>query len=398
MKKYLIVIIILFSVFLFFKNTYKEEVKEKIQIKDEKKEKKAIFISYIELQKYIGKKDSKTSKKNIEKIINTIDDANFNMIILQVRSFSDAIYKSNYFPFNKQVLNNSGDIPDYDILNYFIDKSHKKNIEIHAWINPYRISNDNDISKLDNNTYAYKWLNTNNVKITDKGIFYNPASDDVKKLIINGVEEIVKKYDIDGIHFDDYFYPTDDIDIDNYNEYIKEKNISIEKYHLQMVNDLVSEVHKITKENKILFGISPEGNINNNYTKNYADVKKWASSDEFVDYLMPQIYYGFNNEVQPFYEVVNTWNNLVENSNVKIIPALALYKSGEKDLYAKSGENEWIENDNILMRQILISRNISSYLGFSIFRYDSMFSEDITNQTVLNEIKNIKKITKEKNI
>ena len=69
MKKYLIVIIILFSVFLFFKNTYKEEVKEKIQIKDEKKEKKAIFISYIELQKYIGKKDSKTSKKNIEKRI-----------------------------------------------------------------------------------------------------------------------------------------------------------------------------------------------------------------------------------------------------------------------------------------------------------------------------------------
>ena len=107
---------------------------------------------------------------------------------------------------------------------------------------------------------------------------------------------------------------------------------------------------------------------------------------------MPQIYYGFNNEAQPFYEVVNTWNNLVEESNVKIIPALALYKSGEKDMYAKSGENEWIENDNILMRQILISRNISSYLGFSIFRYDSMFSEDITNQTVLNEIKNIKKI------
>ena len=76
-----------------------------------------------------------------------------------------AIYKSNYFPFNKQVLNNSGDIPDYDILNYFIDKSHKKNIEIHAWINPYRISNDNDISKLDNNTYAYKWLNTNNLSL-----------------------------------------------------------------------------------------------------------------------------------------------------------------------------------------------------------------------------------------
>lgn len=394
MKKYLLIIIIFLFLFVFIpkKNPTIENKKST------KEEKKAIFISYIELQKYIGEKDSKTSKKNIEKIINTIDDANFNMIILQVRSFSDAIYKSDYFPFNKKVLNNTGNIPDYDILSYFINKSHKKNIEIHAWINPYRISNDNDISKLDDNTYAYKWLNTNNVKIIDKGIFYNPASDDVKKLIINGVEELIKKYDIDGIHLDDYFYPSNDIDIDNYNEYIKEKNISIEEYHLQMVNDLIIEIYKITKENHILFGISPEGNINNNYTKNYADVKRWASSNEFVDYLMPQIYYGFNNETQPFYEVVNTWNGLAENSNVKIIPALALYKSGEKDLYAKSGENEWIENDNILMRQILISRNMSNYLGFSIFRYDSMFSENINSQTVLNEIKNIKKLTKEKNI
>ena len=90
--------------------------------------------------------------------------------------------------------------------------------------------------------------------------------------------------------------------------------------------------------------------------------------------------------------------NKFKTINVKIIPALAFYKINQKDMYARSGENEWIENDNILMRQILISRNISSYLGFSIFRYDSMFSEDITNQTVLNEIKNIKKITKEKNI
>lgn len=398
MKKYLIVIIIFFSIFLIYNNTNNNEIKKESIDKEKIEEKKAIFISYIELQKYIGNKDSKTSRKNIDKIINNLDKSNFNMIILQVRSFADAIYKSKYYPYSSGVLNNNGSIPDYDILKYFIDKSHNKNIELHAWINPYRIRNDNNIDKIDKNSITYKWLNTNNISITDKGIFFNPASSEVQKLITDGIEELINNYKIDGIHFDDYFYQSDDIDIKNYNEYIKNNNISKEDYHLQMVNDLVKKVYKVTKKNKILFGISPEGNINNNYTKNYADVKRWASSNEYVDYLMPQIYYGFNNEAQPFYDVINTWNNLTKKSNIKIMPALALYKSGEKDKYAKSGEDEWIENDNILMRQILISRNITSYKGFAIFRYDSMFSEDITSKTVLNEIKNIKSITKEKEI
>ncbi len=392
MKKLLILIIIFFSIFITYNKVSNKEVLDKDN-KIKNTEKRAIFISYIELQKYIGNKSSIESKENIDKIINNINNSNFNMILLQVRSFSDAIYKSNYFPYSKAILNNENKEPDYDILKYFIKKSHDKNIEIHAWINPYRISNNNDITKLDNIT-ASKYINTNNIGITDKGIYYNPASSKVQKLIINGIEEIINNYDIDGIHFDDYFYPSNDIDNDNYNEYIKDNNISKEDYHLLMVNNLVEKVHKLTKKNNIVFGISPEGNINNNYNKNYADVKKWAGEDLYVDYLMPQIYYGFNNEVQPFYDVVNTWNELTKKSNVKIIPALALYKSGEKDNYAKSGIDEWILNDNILMRQIITSRNLDSYEGFSIFRYDSMFSESIKSETVLNEIKNIKKITK----
>lgn len=394
MKKSLIIIVICLSMFFIYNKENKKEVRTE---NDTKEEKRAIFISYIELQKYIKNNNSQTSKENINKMINNISNSNFNMIILQVRSFSDAIYKSSYFPYGKMILNNENKIPDYDILDYFIKKSHQKNIELHAWINPYRISNDNDVTKLDNEK-VINWLNTNNIAVTNKGIYYNPASSEVEELIVKGVEEIIKNYNIDGIHLDDYFYPTDDIDINNYNEYIKENNISLSDYHLLIVNNLIKKIHELTKKNKIVFGISPEGNIDNNYNKNYADVKNWANSDIYVDYLMPQIYYGFNNEKQPFYEVVNIWGKLVKNSNVKIIPALALYKSGEKDMYAKSGEYEWIENDDILMKQILISRNVIGYSGFSIFRYDSMFSDDITNKTVLNEIKNIKKITKEKNI
>ena len=160
-----------------------------------------------------------------------------------------------------------------------------------------------------------------------------------------------------------------------------------------MVNNMVKKVHKITKKRKKVFGISPEGNIENNYSSNYADVYEWGRSDKYVDYLMPQIYYGFYNEVKPFNDVVNEWNDLVKGSNVKIIPALAFYKTGKIDEYAKSGAREWVENDNIIMKQILISRNINNYNGFAIFRYDSMFGNS-DNQTTLNEKENLKKIMK----
>lgn len=385
MKKLLFIIIIFFSFIFIYRENNDRKAEKKI-------EKRGIFISYIELKKYIKDKDNKTSKENIDKIIKNIKDSKFNMIILQVRSFSDAIYKSNIFPWSEIVSSEEGIYPGYDILDYFIKQAHFNKIELHAWINPYRIRSTNNIDSIIEDNPAYKWLNTNNVSIIEKGIYYNPASSEVENLILDGIRELVNNYDVDGIHFDDYFYPNNDIDNYNYSEYIKDNNISLRDYRLMIINNLIKKIYKITKEKGILFGISPEGNIENNYNINYADVYTWGSSNGYVDYLMPQIYYGFTNEVKPFYRVLDEWDNLIKNSNIKLIPALSLYKSGEKDIYAKSGENEWIENDNILMKQILISRNKSNYNGFSIFRYDYMYSDEKKSINVINEIKNIKKI------
>lgn len=386
MKKLIFIIIIFFSLIFFYNNL--KETKERKEIK--KEEKRGMFISYIELKKYIKGKDNKTSQSNINKIIKNIKESKFNMIILQVRSFSDAIYESNYFPWSEVVSNKEGEYPGYDILKYFIDKSHQNNIELHAWINPYRIRSDNN-KEISEKNPAYKWLNTENVSVLEKGIYYNPSSKEAEKLVLNGIQEIVNNYKIDGIHFDDYFYPSNDIDINNYNEYKKIKDISLSDYHLMIINNLVKKTHSITKNKNILFGISPEGNIKNNYNSNYADVYTWGANKGYVDYLMPQIYYGFSNEMQPFYNVLNEWDDLIKVEKIKLIPALSLYKSGEKDIYAKSGENEWIENDNILMKQIIVSRNQKNYNGFSIFRYDYMFSEENKTQNTINEIKNIKK-------
>lgn len=391
MKKYLFIIIIFLLLLVLF-SKQSNDTRNKKNIKEERK---AIFFSYIELKEYIKGKSIKESKQNIDKIIDNLSDFNFNMLILQVRSFSDAIYESKIYPWSNVVSSFEGENPGFDILEYFIKQTKEKNIEVHAWINPYRIRNTSDTSTISKKNKAYTWLNTSNVMISDKGIFYNPASNEVQKLIIDGVEELINNYDIKGIHFDDYFYTIPDIDLENYNEYLRQnEHISLQNYRLLVVNKLVEEVHKITKKNNILFGISPEGNISNNYSSNYADVYEWGKSDKYVDYLMPQVYYGFYNEAQPFHEVLNNWSDIVKEGNVKIIPALAFYKTGQVDYYAKNGSNEWVENSNIIMRQVLISRNIKNYEGFAIFRYDSIFNNSNQTENTIIEIENLKKVMK----
>ena len=384
--KILVLFVFLLVAYLFF-----IPVKDYERKASKKEEKRAVFISYMELQKYLKGKDIKTAKANINKMISALKSNKFNMIILQVRSFSDAIYESQYFPWSMVISESEGEAYHFDVLAYFIEMSHKNNLELHAWINPYRIRTSSDVSTITVKNPAYNLLETNDVNISDNGIYYNPASSNVQKLILDGIEEILENYQVDGIHFDDYFYPNLDIDNENYLEYSKHNDISKDKYHLLMVNNLVKETHKLTKKYHVVFGISPEGNIENNYSKNQADVYTWAKSNEYVDYLMPQIYYGFQNEAAPFYNVLKKWDNLVKESDVKILPALAFYKSNQEDLYAKNGKYEWIENDDIIMRQVLLSRNMQSYAGFALFRYDSIFKEEVT-EVVNSEIKNLKKI------
>ena len=162
------------------------------------------------------------------------------MIILQVRSFSDAIYNSNIYPWSSSVSNIEGDNPGYDILKYFVKKAHSKNISIHAWINPYRVRMSDDINSISSINPAFKYINTDTLYIND-GIFYNPAKDDVIDLIVDGVEELVKNYSVDGVLFDDYFYPSIDVDINDYNNYKKKnKNISLEEFHLENVNKMIA--------------------------------------------------------------------------------------------------------------------------------------------------------------
>ena len=381
MKK-ILVIIVLSIVLISNIKLYRTSMK--------KEETRAIFVSYIELNKYIKGNDYEISKRNIRKIIKNIKRLKCNTIILQVRSASDAIYKSNIYPMSLNIVNTEYD-DYYDVLDYFIKESHKSNVKVIAWINPYRIRTTCDKTTITEKNPAYKYLDTDIVYINN-GIYYNPSKQETEDLIVKGVEELLN-YDVDGILFDDYFYPDNNIDKKDYEEYIKNNEFIEEKnYRLNIVNKMIKRVYKTCKNKNIKFGISPDGNIDNNYNKNYADVKSWLKSNEYIDFIMPQIYYGFYNSTRDYIKVTKEWENLIENKDIELYIALAFYKVGMEDKYAKSGFNEWIDNDNIIMREILLSRNLKNYKGFSLFRYENIFNEEIYTKTSIKEIENLKKI------
>ena len=389
---YLLLIIFLLVILYIFvpKDTLKEE-----NSPEEIPEKRAVFISYIELGNNLRGKSATDMKNTIDNMLDTAKDFGFNMIILQVRSFSDAIYKSSIFPSSRSVVNTEGDELPFDILKYFIKKAHQKDLELHAWINPYRISNDTDARIISKENPAYKLLNTSSVKVIDNvGIYYNPASNEVESLILDGIEEIIKNYDVDGIHFDDYFYPkSNDIDSTDYEKAYKDNNsLTLQEFRLNTISSLIKKTYKLIKsyDKSLVFGISPDGNIDNNYNSNYVDTRKFCTEEGYLDYIMPQVYYGFLNSTKPFEDTVKSWNNLITN-NIELIPALAFYKTGNIDQFAKAGVNEWVEYNNIIAREVMLSRKLSNYSGFAIFRYESIFGNNLTTTSFL-EKENLKNI------
>ena len=388
MKK-IITIICVFS-FLILDSTIAYVKKDDNEIS----ELRVVYISYLEYLNHFLGNSVTINQTKIDRMIDNIKELNFNCIMLHVSPLSDAIYNSKYFPYSYTLTGVEGKNPGFDYLEYFIKKAHQKRIQVHAWINPYRVRMDSNIEKLSKNNPAYSLLDTTHILVNNSGIYYNPASEIVKNLIVNQVKEIVNNYNVDGIHFDDYFYVQNDIDSLEYKNYINNKGeMSLKDFRLYQTNDLIKRVYQVIKDidEKIVFSISPDGNISNNYKYHYADVKTWLNSNEYVDIIMPQIYYGFDNQYKPFKDTFLEWKSLVKNEKIKIVPVLAFYKTGNIDDNAGSGKGEWLNNSDIIKKQIDFLRINNTY-GIGLFRYDFLFYSNYLNDISKIELENVKSI------
>jgi uncharacterized lipoprotein YddW (UPF0748 family) len=264
----------------------------------------------------------------VEGTLDELKVKGFNTVIYQVKPTSDAFYPSELAPWSTYITGKAqGTDPGYDPLQIMVTEAHQRGIEIHAWVNPYRITMPGqEISDLADNNVAHQHPDW--VLKYGKQYYLNPGIPEVQDYLIDTVVELVQNYDIEAVHMDDYFYPYKIAgetfpDQKTYEEY-GEPFANIEDWRRDNVNQLVSDINSSIKEVKswVQFGISPFGVWRNiaddptgsntqagqtNYDDLYADTRQWIK-DGSIDYLTPQIYWSRELEVANYSILLDWWN------------------------------------------------------------------------------------------
>lgn len=335
-----------------------------------------------------------------EEWIRTLDfleDAGFNAVLAQIRPSGDAFYNSKISPWSRYLTGKQGVAPgwDFDPLDFMIAEAHKRNMEFHAWLNPYRASMDTMTMTL-SNMHPYKhhpeWFLSYGGKM-----YFNPALPEVRNYITEIVLEIVMEYDVDAIHFDDYFYPypagaelfPDSQDFEKYGYGF----YSIDDWRRHNVDMLISQVSQMIKVSApaVKFGISPFGvwrNASkdpqlgsatragiNTYDDLYADVRGWLEKG-WIDYVAPQLYWNIGFAIADYEVLLKWWQGNCFNRN--LYAGHAAYKINN------SPEPAW-KNPGEIPGQIRMNRSTPGVQGSIFYNTNSLIKNPLH---VIDSLKN----------
>lgn len=365
-------------------------------------EQKGFWITYLEYGSILKNKSESSFKRAIGKYFDNISGLGFNTVYVQVRAFGDAYYDSELYPSGEQFDGTIGTKNCFDALQVMIDCAHERGMSIHAWVNPMRLMTAAQIKNIDGKYTVKKWYDSKSLNgkyIVESGgrLYLNPAYGEVTDLIADGIAEIAANYMVDGIQIDDYFYPTSAASFDSEAYAASGTSLSLSKWRISNVNKMVKKLYRAahSANGSVVFGISPQGSVENNYNELYADVRTWCAESGYCDYILPQVYFGFENAALPYGDVISLWSGMTKNPDVKLVIGLAGYKIGAADSYAgKSGRNEWLNSSDIISRQMTLAKTLDNYGGVAIYRYDSLFNP--SSDTAAQAGKEVKNIRKEK--
>ncbi|MBQ7816937.1 MAG: family 10 glycosylhydrolase [Oscillospiraceae bacterium] len=356
---------------------------------------RAMWISYLEFQSVdFSSKSAFTNQ--INQMFANCADMGLNTVIVQVRPFGDALYNSSVYPTSHLINGTQGTALSFDPLAEMVNIAHSKGLRIEAWVNPYRVKLS---SRMPANLAASNPANdTSLVFNVDGGIYYNPCLSQVQDMVVKGIEEIVRNYDVDGIHLDDYFYPSTDMSLDADFYGASGSSLSQADWRRENVNTLVRKIYSSIKsiDSTVTFGISPQGNNDNNYNVQYSDVNLWLREAGYVDYIMPQLYWGFGylkqsgRDTYRFVNLSNQWASYPRHSSVKLHIGLGAYRIGAGDGGAND-QSEWSTGYN-LMKQINALNANSGISGFALYRYDNLFKNSEYASLAQSEVAHIKDI------
>lgn len=302
----------------------------KVDLPETNREFRGVWIATVANINWPTKRNLTTFEQKTEalRLLDMLEEMNFNAVILQVRPSADAIYQSNLEPWSVFLTGQVGrsPAPFYDPLQFWIEEAHKRGMELHVWLNPYRAHHSNG-GKLSSEAIANKMPNEI-VRLKNGMYWFDPSNKKTQDHVSKVVLDIVKRYDIDGVHFDDYFYPyasynggADFPDSKSWNSYLNAGGeLTRSDWRRHNVNLFIERIYKEIKSEKkfVKFGISPFGIWKSGvpsgisglsqYDELYADAKLWLNKG-WIDYFTPQLYWPIDAPRQSFTKLLSWWND-----------------------------------------------------------------------------------------
>lgn len=377
-------------------------------------------VANIDTPNNLGKEDY---KKYLIGILETMQSYNMNTAVFQVRPLNDAYYPSDLNPWSRFITGTEGKDPGFDVLEFFIDEAKKRNIKVHAWMNPYRVSNvsvtdgkitkDEYLSSLDEKNFARRHKEHTILDGTGK-IILSPSHKEVIEFVSDSILEVARRYDVEGVHIDDYFYPyakiKEEDEREDYLKYRDSEDQNFDDFRRSNVNKMIKMVHDKLKtleqetNKKVEFGISPfavyrtnssirpdgweKGSYNASsalqcYSELYSDVYKWMK-EGWIDYVVPQDYFSFDRKDVSYHDVVWWWSNICNETKTKLYIGQGLYQMGSKEGWAC----ETWQNKEEIANQLKFNCNFPNVLGTIFFTYrDLVPGQNEIKDAALKDIK-----------
>lgn len=323
-----------------------------------------------------GNFNSESQKAEFMRILDMHQLNGLNAVIVQIRPCTDAFYPSQYEPWSAWLTGKQGQPPSpyYDPLEFMITEAHKRNMVLHAWINPYRAVfniNEPDLSPTHITRLHPEWF----ITYGDKR-YFDPGNKEAQQYVTNVVTDVVNRYNIDAIHFDDYFYPyriegREFPDKESFKKY--GNGMKRDDWRRSNTNAIIEMLHNAIKKanSNCQFGISPFGvwrnadsdpvngsNTNgsaSNYDDLYADILLWLKND-WIDYVAPQLYWEIGHRRAPYEVLLNWWSKHTYGKHCYI--GLGVYKANSNAAWRDKKQ---------LPRQIEALRNAPNIQGMIFF-------------------------------
>lgn len=360
---------------------------------------RAVWIASVANINWPSERGLSVQKQKQEAIdmLDIVADANMNAVILQIRPQADALYQSQLEPWSYYLSGEQGVAPEpyYDPLVFWIEEAHKRGLELHAWINPYRahhieggpITEHSIVNKL-----------AEHVVKLDNGMYWmDPSQPVVVNHSLAVIADIVSRYDLDGLHYDDYFYPYPSYnagapfpDEDNYQQYLADGgDLSVSDWRRRAVDDFVKKIYDKVKAIKlhVKVGISPfgiwrPGNPEmilgfDQYEKLYADARLWLN-EGWLDYFTPQLYWNVS-KIPQSYPLLLSWWNKENHAGRHLWPGMSSNKASELP-----GQTEVI-NQIMITRAILDSQTGHVFWNIKTIADNPEFSQVLVRHVYNNQ-------------